>query len=482
MARRGSRSALASRLILTAAAGVLLAAYSAPPTMLQQIVDSRELVVATRHSPTTYYEGNHGPSGFEYDLARLFADELGVELKIVSPSSLTAILPMVADGRADIAAAGLAVTQERRELVRFGPTYDEISQQLVYRKGTPAPASLADLTGNVIDVVSGSSHAERLRGLASDHHPEINWYENEDTDIKELLSKVWRKEINYTVANSNDVRLNQRIYPELRVAFDVTDPQPLAWAFAKGDDDSLPEAAQEFFARIEKNGQLDQLRERYYGHVQDFDYVETRRFISHIYQRLPSYKPSFIEAAQRLNLDWRLLAAIGYQESHWDPLAVSPTGVQGIMMLTQTTADELGVVDRVDPDDSIQGGARYFHLIKRRIPQEIAEPDRTWFALAAYNMGIGHLEDARELTAKRGGDARKWMDVKETLPLLTQKPWYEQARYGYARGKEALQYVENIRSYYDILMWRTEPGKPAPQLTAVTASPLNGNPVGAPVL
>jgi len=468
-------------LLAPAVAGLTMVSYTPAPSLLQQIVDRHELVVATRHSPTTYYEGVHGPSGFEYDLARLFADSLGVELTIIAPASLNAILPMVADGRADIVAAGLAVTEERRRLVRFGPPYDTISQQLVYRKGTPAPASLADLGGDVIDVVSGSSHAERLNWLAAGH-PEINWYENEDADTRELLTKVWKREITYTIANSNDVRLNQRIYPELRVAFDVTDPQPLAWAFARGDDDSLAEAAHGFFEQIAQNGQLEEMRERYYGHVQTFDFVENRRFLKHVYQRLPSYKNSFVEAAQRFELDWRLLAAIGYQESHWDPLAVSPTGVQGIMMLTQTTADELGVEDRADPHASIEGGARYLTRIKRRLPQEIAEPDRTWFALAAYNMGMGHLEDARELTARRGGDARKWRDVKGALPLLMQPQWYEQTRFGHARGKEALEYVENIRSYYDILVWRTEPGNTAPRLTAVTSSPLDGAAVGTPLL
>lgn len=481
MARRRHRSMLRPQLLAPALAGLMLAAYSPAPTLLQQIVDRRELVVATRHSPTTYYEGAHGPSGFEYDLARLFADSLGVELTIISPASLNAILPMVADGRADVAAAGLAVTPERRGLVRFGPAYDTISHQLVYRKGTPAPSSLADLSGDVIDVASGSSHAERLKWLAAGH-PEINWYENDDADSRALLTKVWKKEISYTVANSNDVRFNQRIYPELRIAFDVTEPQPLAWAFARGDDDSLAEAAREFFARIVENGQLEDLRERYYGHVQTFDFVENRRFLKHVYQRLPSYKSSFVEAAQRFEMDWRLLAAIGYQESHWNPRAVSPTGVQGIMMLTRSTADELGVENRTDPHASIEGGARYLTLIKRRLPQEIAEPDRTWFALAAYNMGLGHLEDARELTAQRGGDARKWRDIKKVLPLLTQRQWYEQTRHGFARGNEALRYVENIRSYYDILVWRTEPGKTAPQLTAVTASPLDGSAVGAPLL
>ncbi|MCC6209143.1 MAG: membrane-bound lytic murein transglycosylase MltF [Gammaproteobacteria bacterium] len=468
-------------LLIPAAAGLLMAAYAATPTRLQRIVDEGHLVVVTRDSPSTYYTGAEGPSGFEYDLARLFTDHLGVELQIMAPASLSAILPMVADGRADLAAAGLAVTQERSKRVRFGPAYDQISQQLVYRKGTPTPASLSDLDGEVIDVVSGSSHAERLKWLASGH-PDINWYENEDADSKQLLHRVWKREISYTVVNSNDISLNQRVYPELRVAFDVTEPQPLAWAFAKGEDDSLVAAAEDFFELIRDNGQLRQLHERYYGHVQDFDYVETRRFISHIYGRLPEYKPYFVEAARRNDLDWRLLAAMGYQESHWNPAAVSPTGVRGIMMLTNTTASELGIEDRIDPNNSIDGGARYFSLIKRRIAQDIAEPDRSWFALAAYNMGLGHLEDARALTAQRGGDPLKWVDVKESLPLLTRKEWFEQTRHGHARGNEALQYVENIRSYYDTLVWRTDPARAAPQLTAITSSPLTGTATAAPVL
>jgi membrane-bound lytic murein transglycosylase F len=470
MAESRFGSLVSARRLIPGLIGVLLIAHAKAPTLLQQIVDSGGLVVATRYSPTTYYNGPQGPSGFEFDLAHLFADYLGIELKMITPGN-SAILPMVANGQADLAAAGLAVTPERRTLVRFGPTYDQISRQLVYRMGTLPPANLAGSTDGITSVSAGSGTSEPLLPLLD--RSGTNWDKDEDTDAKELLGKVWKRELDYTVANSNDVQLNQRIYPELRVAYDVTDPRPLAWAFAQGNDDSLVRAAENFFVQIKQSGQLEQLHERYYGHVQDFDYVETRRFISDIYRRLPDYKPSFIEAAQKFNQDWRLLAAIGYQESHWDPLATSPTGVQGIMMLTRATADELNVFDRVDPHGSIQGGARYFNSMKLRIPADIAEPDRTWFALAAYNMGLGHLEDARKLTEKRGGDSFRWIDVKENLPLLAQKHWYKQTRHGYARGKQALEYVENIRSYYDILVWRSEPAKPASQLSAVTSSLLS---------
>ncbi len=176
-------------------------------------------------------------------------------------------------------------------------------------------------------------------------------------------------------------------------------------------------------------------------------------FRRHVAQRLPRYRAFFEKAAKKYKLDWRLLAAMGYQESHWDPKAISPTGVRGIMMLTLKTASDVGVENRLKPQSSIMGGAAYFSDIMRRMPSDINEPDRTWMALAAYNVGMGHLEDARIITQKRGKDPHRWFDVKQSLPLLAKRKWYKKTKHGYARGWEPLQYVENIRSYYDILRW-----------------------------
>jgi membrane-bound lytic murein transglycosylase F len=211
-----------------------------------------------------------------------------------------------------------------------------------------------------------------------------------------------------------------------------------------------------FFEKIESDGTLEQLIERYYGHITEFDYVGTRSYQAHIRQRLSAFREFFMEAAAEHGLDWRLLAAVGYQESHWNPQAVSPTGVRGIMMLTHAAAKDLGIDDRLDPAQSIRGGARYLNNMISRIPERVPEPDRTWLALASYNIGLGHLEDARVLTQKNKGDYDKWIDVKQNLPLLSQKKWFKQTRYGYARGREPVRYVENIRSYYDILVWYTE--------------------------
>ena len=425
-----------------------------PRTLLEEVQQGGELVVLTRNAATTYYEGPNGPTGLEYDMAKMFADYLGVRLKLIVAHNFSDILPTVARGGAHLAAAGLTITDERKNLVRFGPSYQSITPQLIYRAGTPPPEDLDHIDG-ILEVVAGSSHEERLKALKKEH-PSLTWRANRELESSELLHLVWEQVIDYTIADSNEVAINRRFYPELRVAFDIAEPQQLAWAFAHGTDHSLFNKAREFFAEIRNNGVLAQLIERHYGHVGDFDYVGTRRYLRHIESRLPEFIDIFQEMGEKYSVDWRLLAAIGYQESHWRAKARSPTGVRGIMMLTLNTMRHLGLDNRLDPRQSIEGGARYFLMMKKKIPERIQEPDRTWLALAAYNVGFGHLEDARKLTEMNGGDPDKWVDVKKNLPLLSQKKWYKRTKHGYARGREPVRYVENIRSYYDILVWYTE--------------------------
>ncbi len=426
-----------------------------PKSHLERVKDRGVLQILTRNSATTYYEGPFGPTGLEYDLAAGFADFLGVKLEIQVPDSLSRILLEIQAGNADVAAAGLTVTEERKTQINFGPSYQRITPQLVYRSGTGSPQNLDALKGN-FEVVAKSSHAERLRSL-QDEYPNLSFEENNTLEIQDLLDLVWEQLLDYTVADSNEVAITRRFYPELRVAFDISPAVPLAWAFPPGEDRSLIEKAEEYFSQLKESGELDQLLEHYYGYVTDFDYVGTRRYMRHIEQRLPQYRAWFEQAARDSGEDWRLLAAMGYQESHWDPAAVSPTGVRGIMMLTQKTMQHMGIKgSRHDAQASIEGGARYFANIKKRIPERIREPDRTWMALAAYNVGFGHLEDARVLAQDAGANPDRWTGVKKFLPLLSQKKWYKKTRYGYARGREPVRYVENIRSYYDILTWITE--------------------------
>ncbi|MEL7450434.1 MAG: membrane-bound lytic murein transglycosylase MltF, partial [Pseudomonadota bacterium] len=260
-------------------------------------------------------------------------------------------------------------------------------------------------------------------------------------------------DIDYTIADSNEFAISRQHYPDVRSAFELKTDDALAWAFPNDRDDSLYSEAQAYLERQRTSGVLARTLEKYYGHTDRFDYVGTRRYLRHITSRLPRYRDWFEEAGDMVGMDWRLLAAVGYQESHWNPRAVSPTGVRGLMMLTQATARQLGIPDRTEPRDSILGGARYVRRVRNKIPDRIGEPDRTWLALAAYNVGFGHLEDARILAEINGLNPDLWSDVRTQLPLLTKRQWYSRVKHGYARGWEPVHYVDNVRRYHDILTW-----------------------------
>lgn len=418
-------------------------------TQLEAVKRSGELRVLTYSSTTTYYETPEGPAGFEYDFARAFADHLGVKLRIVPASYTNQALTRLATGEADFA-VGISETPARREKWRFTPPYQQVRQQVVYRLGTIRPTNIEELAGREIEIPSGSSYAERLQQLKA-KHPQLQWSENPDKNPDDLLQLVWEGLLDLTVADSHTVAVNQPYFPELQVAFDLQKPEGLAWAFARTSDTSLYDAANHFIKAQQRSGMLAQLTDRYYGSASRYSFVNLSVYRMRVRTRLPLYQPLIEEAAKQNELDWRLLAAMAYQESYWDPTNVSPTGVRGFMMLTRATAEEMGVNKLDDASESIRGGARYLKELLDRLPARITGPDRLWFALAAYNVGMSHLEDARILTQKQGANPDKWNDVKERLPLLEDEKWHSQTKYGYCRGAEPVQFVNRVRTYFDVL-------------------------------
>jgi len=439
------------RIWLAIVATLLLGTCSRQVSTLEQILRGGELRVVTRNHPSAYYLGAAGPQGPEYDLAAQLAAELGVSLYIYAVPTVSDVLAEVESGRAHIAAAGLTRGQTLPPGVRFGPPYQQVKEQLVFRMGNARPRTLRDAATGHIEVVANSAHAETLQQLRLSD-PDLVWVENPSTETEDLFNRLAAREIDYTVADSNEFSVSRAFHPEIRVAFDLQRSKSLAWA-ANTRDTSLLNRLSAYFASVSADGQLAAVLDRYYGNIRRFEYVEARDFIQHVNLRLPQYRQWFKESAFAVGIDWRLLAALGYQESQWIPNATSPTGVRGLMMLTENTARSLGVTNRLDAQQAINGGARYFVMMRNLIPSRIREPDRTWFALAAYNVGIGHLEDARILTQLHGKNPDSWNDVRRHLPLLTQERWYKRVKHGYARGWEPTRFVENIRSYYDMLQW-----------------------------
>ncbi len=425
---------------------------------LQRILEDGELLVVTRASPTTFYLNNDDPEGFEYDLASLLAQDMGVALTMQPAFSLDDIFTQLSRGEADFAAAGLTLTGQREALFPHSVAYHMLRPQVIYRTGRKKPRSVAELQGRRVLVLAGSSHAEALAALRQGGFPDLEIEEIDDVDSMALLELVDDDYAELAIIDSNEFSVQQSLYPRLEVAFDLGSEQSMVWYLAAGEDNAgLREYIDGFIQRLQADGTLERLRELHFGHAAGVSRVGSHTFARNMRKKLPDYRDLIEQVAEEFQLDWHLLAAIAYQESHWDPQATSPTGVRGMMMLTVPTAREMGVDDRTDPLQSLRGGARYLKNIKRRLPSDIYEPDRTWFALAAYNIGMGHLEDARVLTERQGGDPHLWNDVLERLPLLQKSKYYETVRYGYARGLEAVTYVQNIRHYYNILHWQDLP-------------------------
>ena len=450
--------------LLLALLGVLLPAlflgyllqskWLKPLTIVEQIKDDGRLIAITTKGATTYFDGPNGPAGLEFDLVTAFAKELGVTAEFIFSNDSEEIAAKLRSGEAHLAASGTTPPDTARNF-NHGPVYQHVTPQLLYRIGHARPVSIDQLTSGILEVTSGSPEDALLKRLQQSVNPELHWTASEGTDFEQLMYLLDVKMVDYTVADSNLFAFKRRHFPKMRVAFDLDNPHPLQWLSAHSKDDSLNSEMNRFFDKIRDNGSLRLSIERYSANADNMTIAQSLTFWTLVSERLPLYELLFQEIAAQHSYDWRMLAAIAYQESHLNPDAVSPTGVEGLMMLTEDTAELFNVTDRVDPQQSIQGAIRFLKFLDKRIPEEINMPDRLSFILASYNVGLGHIYDARLMTGVLGGDADSWLDVRQRLPFLSEERFYSKLKYGQARGQEPVTYVDNILNYYDLLVWHT---------------------------
>lgn len=445
--------------LLAAAALAAIVALVAPRDANTGIDDIRargELVVALRHGPASYYYNTFGPGGLEYELAEDFARELGVRLTVIPVTTSEEALAVLASGDADIA-AGEALHPELDKEFALSLPVQSITQLVICnnpdKRKIPALGSFADVANrNPLLVTTGSHHVRQLGRLGTSYSG-LQWTETDVYSDENLLGLVHEEKAGCAVVDANTWEFHRHLYHDLVAVAELPEPTYFGWIQVRGGDNSLRKAANAYLARRQANGDVTALRDRHFAHLASLTGIDSKRFYQAIRSKLPRYADAFRREAEKNNVDWRLLAAVAYQESLWDPAAQSPTGVQGLMQLTLDTAMQLGIADRTDPLSSIQGGARYLRQILDQLPDSIPEADRTWMALAAYNAGIAHVLDARTLTGKRGGNPDSWPDVRANLALLKQPQWYSQTRYGYARGAtQAIIYVRHVRRYYDLLV------------------------------
>ncbi|MGP1924904.1 MAG: membrane-bound lytic murein transglycosylase MltF [Arsenophonus sp. NEOnobi-MAG3] len=404
---------------------------------VKKIISRGDLRVSSINSSIISFYDKQEATGFNYELIKRFADYLSINLCINVRSNINQLFNNLENGNSDFITAGLLYNEKDFDKAQADPAYSTISKQLIYRKGMSLSHSLSDIKWKFV-IASNSINANTMQQFRQ-KYPNLQWEETNHLVVEEKI-----------FSNTIVVAMQQRIHPNIAVAFNVSDDHSINWYMKQSKDNSLNAAMLDFFNKSNEKELLIRLNKKYFGHVATFDYFDTLSFITAINKTLPIYKHLFKKYAE--DIDWRLLAAISWQESHWDPLATSPTGVRGLMMLTVPTAQFMGVLDRLDPEESIKGGAAYLQYLISRLPTTIAPDDRIWFALSAYNMGLGHLLDARKLTGIQGGDPNNWLDVKARLPLLSKKKYFVNLAYGYARGYEAYHYVENIRRYHKNLV------------------------------
>ena len=422
-------------------------------SLFEKIKKNKKLNVVLLNSPSTYYIGADGPQGFEYDLLNSYAKSINAELNITTAHTIKEAIELSKNPSVHITSASLSKTEDREKSFNFGPSYFEVQEQVICRRGMlhskKFPRDVESLAGLRITVGEDTSYSETIQSLQEDGF-DINATFTANHSTEELLEKVARKEIDCTIADSNIYALNLRYFPEITQAFTISGREQLAWVLAVNSKE-LETDMYEWLNSFNQSGEMSQLKDHYYSYVQFFDYYDTKMFYKRIKSRLPKYKKFFLDAGKKYKIPWKLLAAISYQESHWNHKAKSFTGVRGLMMLTLNTAKHLGIKNRVDPKQSVVGGTRHLNQMLKFVPEDVVGENRLKFALAAYNVGLGHINDARKLAVTIGLNPSIWSDLKQILPLLSQKKYYKTLKHGYARGSEPVNYVESIYNFRDIL-------------------------------
>ncbi len=276
----------------------------------------------------------------------------------------------------------------------------------------------------------------------------------------DLMEGVAERRFEGTLVDSAAFDIGNNFYPELQGSLAIDSDKPIVWLFAPDTSPELVAQANDFLQRVQKNGELERIKDRYFGHVKRLTQEDILHMIERMRTVLPRYRELFQNAQVETGIDWRLLAALSYQESQWRPLATSSTGVRGMMMLTEETADLLGVSNRLDPAQSIPAGAKYLSDLRDALPPSINEADRIWMALAAYNVGMGHLNAARYIAKTQQVDPNSWYAMKKVLPLLEKPQFYNRLKSGKGRGGEAVMMTENIRMYTEIMNRYERPYNP----------------------
>lgn len=414
---------------------------------LNEIRDKRVLRLLTRNSAATYFLWRGKLMGFEYELAREFAKSQGLRLDVVVPQRGESLLGMLVEGRGDLVGAGLTPSElQERMGVYFSRPYNYASHVVVEPVADATLTGPADLAGRSVYVKQSSAYWHTLGLLRMTGVPLIMQAAPEHLETEGLIDLVARGVYDLTVADSHIVDIELTWRDDVKGAFTLGDPVPLAWAVRKSNP-GLLKAVNEFLDREYRGVTYNVLYRKYFK-----DSKKIRRHVEFRSRNgdLSPYDGLVKRYAEQHDFDWRLIVSQMYQESEFDPRARSFAGAVGLLQVMPRTARERGVTKLTDPETNIRVGLEYLTWVRDRFEDDLPVRDRMWFTLAAYNVGQGHVRDARRLATEQGLDPDKWFDnVEQAILLLSQPEHARAAQHGYCRGREPVQYVREIRSRYE---------------------------------
>ncbi len=431
--------------------------WSASKQDIHEVQQQEEIRVLAVEGPLVYRVGkNREKYGIDYDLIQNFAKEYNLKIKWLPVRTQQEAIEILEQGQVDMAVGRIHGSGKEARSFLVSPAIEDTHLSLFCRKNQRIQM-MDDLTDKRIVIFEkdlefdpiGLIKSQMNSNDAATVHFDVWMNGNTPTAFREVALK----NADCVVAENFEAAFWTETFLTIEKNFPLSPTYSLNW-LVHPSKNSLLNLLRAWYVSASRKDEINRVHDRYHLFARELSGHDVRIFLQKSRQTLPKYIRDIKRSSVRHRLPWQLIAAVAYQESNWNPHARSYTGVRGIMQLTNETANLMGVENRRDPAQSIEGGTKYIRFLYEKIPSDINSKDRLALTLAAYNIGYGHLLDAQKLAESLGKNPESWKDLKSVLPLLTKKKYFSRTTFGYARGYETVQYVERTKSYYHLLVLR----------------------------